>query len=113
MRVRYKITVDTDFVPTLKFKTKLWVWLPDGQYFYLHAGHLGQWYQMYALYMDYPSQQAAMEAALNHVLAPNTCGPEKYRKMRFKEQVFTFTPEWKKPRRRNRACRHPSAGVAA
>jgi len=88
-RVRVKMVPDKDFKPTLYHKTKVWVHLPSGEYFYIHEGHIGSWYQMYALYMDYPSEQAAVEAALSHVLHPNVYGPAQYKALRVRERVFT------------------------
>lgn len=84
-----KMVADKDFQPTLKFKTKVWVYLRSGEYFYIHEGHIGQWYQMYALYMDYPSEHAAVEAALAHILHPNVYGPAKYKTLRVRERCFT------------------------
>lgn len=88
-RVRVKMVEDKDFKPTLKFANKVWVYLPSGEYFYIHQGHIGTWYQMYALYMDYPSEHAAVEAALEHLLHPNTYGPAKYKALRVRERCFS------------------------
>jgi len=88
-RVRVKMVEEKDFQPTLRFKTKVWVYLPSGEYFYIHEAHIGNWYQMYALYMDYPSEHAAVEEALAHILHPNVYGPAKYKALKVRERVFT------------------------
>lgn len=88
-RVLVKMVEDKDFKPTLKFATKVWVHLPSGEYFYIHQGHIGQWYQSFALYMDYPSEHAAVEAGLAHILHPNVYGPEKYKALRVRERCFS------------------------
>ena len=96
---------EKDFKPDLHHKTKVWVYLPEGRYFYIHEGHIGVWYQMYALYRDYPSERAAVEAALAHVLYPNVYGLAKYKSLRVRERVFT--PNLASVREAQRELRKP------
>ena len=87
MRIRCKLQTDRDFEPTLRFKTKVWVHMPDGQYFYLHEGHIRQWYQMFALYMDYPNMDDAILAALHTIYERQGVG-KTFRRLRSKERVY-------------------------
>jgi len=110
-RVRVKMVPDKDFVPCLRYKTKVWVTLPTGEYFYIHEGHIGSWYQMYALYMDYPSEHAAVEAALSHILHPNVYGPSRYKALRVRERCFTPEVASVKQALREMRCRKPKRAI--
>jgi len=91
MRVRVKIQHDKAWRPEMRRHERYWVSLPDGQYFPIFSGAGGNWYQMYAPHMDYPSQETALTAALQHVFAKGD-GPVRYRRIRVKERVFSFDP---------------------
>lgn len=90
MKVRIKIEHDPSWRSDLRRHERYWVNLPDGKYFPIFHGL--SWSQMYAPYMNYPSAEAAIAAALRTIFAPSD-GAQRYRRIRRKEQVFTFNDE--------------------
>jgi len=92
MKVRIKIEHDPSWRADLRRHERYWVNLPDGQYFPIFSGAGGNWYQMYAPHMDYPSAEAAIAATLRS-LNEKSDGHLRYRRIRRKEQVFTFNDE--------------------
>ena len=107
MKVRIKIQYDPSWRSDVRRHERYWVNLPDGQYFPIFSGAGGNWYQMYAPHMDYPSAEDAIAAACRTIFAPDDGdGPRRYRRIRNAEQVFTFnerkTSRLKLPRQRSR-----------
>jgi hypothetical protein len=93
MRVRIKIQHDPSWVSNLRYNQRYnqryWVLLPDGEYFPIFSGYAGQWYQLYASYMDYPCPEQAIVEALKYIYARYD-KKEQWRKCRAKPQLFTF-----------------------
>jgi len=89
MKVRIKIQHDPSWRSDIRRHERYWVNLPDGSYFPIFSGAGGNWYQVYALYMDYPSAEAAIAASLR-ILFAKSDGHLRYKRIRHKEQVFTF-----------------------
>jgi len=90
MKVRIKIEHDPSWRSGTRHHERYWVNLPDGQYFPIFHGL--SWSHSYAPHMDYPSAEAAIAAALRVIFAPKD-GARRYRRIRRKEQVFTFNDE--------------------
>jgi hypothetical protein len=89
VKVRIKIQHDPDWRPNLRLNQRYWVHLSDGNYLPIFSGHCGQWYQLYAQHMDYPSFEAALADALRYLYAKYD-KLEQWRKCRATVQVFTF-----------------------
>lgn len=92
MKIRVKIEATKGFPPNENFAKKFWIYLPDGQYFCIFKGHVDLWYQMYAQRMDYPSQEAAITAALQSLFS-KADGRARYQRVRAKERLFRFKPD--------------------
>jgi len=105
MKIRIKLQHDKTWKPDLRAKARYWVNLPNGRYFPIFSGHCGQWFQMYAPHMGYPSPEAAITDACQYIFA-NDYGAASYRRIRAKERVFAVnlkskdTGKWIKNRPR-------------
>ncbi len=90
MRVRLKIQHDPSWRPNLRFSERYWIKLSTGEYFPIFSGHSGQWYNLFAQHMDYPSAEAAIADALDRLFNSRASGVD-YTRLRVKEQAFTFS----------------------
>lgn len=91
MKVRIKIEHDPSWRADTRRYERYWVNLPDDSYFPIFSGAGGNWHEVYAPHMDYPSAEAAIAASLR-ILKAKPDG-RRYRRIRRKEQVFTFNDE--------------------
>ena len=91
VKVKLKIRHDPSWRGDSRRVERYWVNLSDGKYFPIFFG-FGQWHNMYAPHMGYPTAEASIAASLRVIYAPVDKTAD-YRGMREKEQVFTFNDE--------------------
>lgn len=92
MRVHLKIEHDPAWQSGPRYRERYWISISDGNYFPIFTGSNGKWHQIYAGRLDYTSAEAALADALRSIYA-KTDPTERYRKLRAKEQVFTFNQQ--------------------